>query len=162
MLFQADKSSYTLRRFGRYGASEDVVREQKRFGVASELREKTSSALAAGLADEHGAQAKTAPNRLFDQFDTLYSALTASGQVSVVKCGAKLFDKTVLSAFDQSETVWLGHVGGIVPETLSRYIIPRGIVTTAKSVIPTATSVGRSVRTRGLECTVLAANRWVC
>jgi hypothetical protein len=88
MLFQADKSSDTLRRFGRYGASEDVVREQKRFGVASELREKTSSALAAGLADEHGAQAKTAPNRLFDQFDALYSALTASGQVSVVKCGA--------------------------------------------------------------------------
>ena len=66
-----DESGDSLRRLGGDGALKDVVGEQNGFGGVAELGKQAVGALAGGFREEDGAQAQTAADGLFHQFDAL-------------------------------------------------------------------------------------------
>ena len=66
-----DQGGDALRGFRGDGAVEDVVGQEDGFGGVAELGKQAVGALAGRLGEEDGAQAQTAADGLFDQFDAL-------------------------------------------------------------------------------------------
>jgi hypothetical protein len=94
-----------LRRITGHDAVEQIVWQEQRVNLGSNLRKQAIGTVLGRLAKKHGAESQAAANRFFEYAQALDGAIASFCEFGARKGLAQLFDQRVMPSFNAPEPV---------------------------------------------------------